>query len=353
MTTPSPDWILTTDPDRATQPDPKETLVPLDLAADADPEEKTRLFQTGLAWYVCAPGLHQPAKTTQDTLYPILLTIAGSAAAIKASRSNFQLGAYGRVHPAGEQVHGGHLRLDLLPPGAFRWHASALTHPVTGQTDQMLTAALAALFERPAGVGAQCVQFAYALPAWRQARLLAELRAQAALCATILVHAEAYGLLHQSAIRSTPWPTGAPRWTAEEVLAQVPLALEVLDYVQRRTYRPIPQAAPFRVQFYFAACRQGLFTHARPLAPRPADSDLARWRDPATPRAAPTAENPTAWAQHPGPLALTIHSAFPLAHLPTVVAAQITQQDLDAFLLEQVAVAHRLNPVLLQRVNPL
>ena len=41
MTDPT-DWVLTTDPDRATHPDPKETLVPLDLAADADPEEKTR-----------------------------------------------------------------------------------------------------------------------------------------------------------------------------------------------------------------------------------------------------------------------------------------------------------------------
>jgi hypothetical protein len=352
MPTPSPDWILTTDPDRAPHPDPRETLVPLDLAAAADPEEKTRLFQTGLAWYVCAPGLHQPAKTTQDTLYPILLTIAGSAAAIKASRSNFQLGAYGRVHPAGDRVHGGHLRLDLLPPSAFRWHASALTHPVTGQTDQMLTAALAALFERQAGGDAPCVQFAYALPAWRQARLLAELQAQSALCAAILAHAEAFGLLHQSATR-TAWPTSAPRWTVEEMLAQVPLALEVLDYVQRRTYRPIPQAAPFRMQCYFAACRQGLFTHARPLAPRPAGADLVRWCDPATPLAAPTAANPTAWAQHPGPLALTIHSAFPPAHRPPVVAAQVAQQDLDAFLLEQVAIAHKLNPALLQSVNPL
>jgi hypothetical protein len=83
MTMTSTDWVLTTDPDRATHPDPKETLVPLDLAAAADPEEKTRLCQTGLAWYVCTPGLHQPAKTTQDTRDPILLTIAGSPAAIK------------------------------------------------------------------------------------------------------------------------------------------------------------------------------------------------------------------------------------------------------------------------------
>jgi hypothetical protein len=161
MTDPT-DWVLTTDPDRATHPDPKETLVPLDLAADADPEEKTRLFQTGLAWYVHAPGLHAPAKTTQDTLYPILLTLAGSPAAIKASRSNFQLGAYGRVHPASERVHGGHLRLDLLPAGAFRWHASALTHPTSDQTDQVLTAAHAGLFEREGGVDAQRVEFAQA-----------------------------------------------------------------------------------------------------------------------------------------------------------------------------------------------
>jgi hypothetical protein len=352
MTTPSPDWILTTDPDRAIHPDLQETLVPLDLAADADLEEKTRLFQTGLAWYVCAPGLHQPAKTTQDTLYPILLTIAGSVAAIKASRSNFQLGAYGRVHPAGERVHGGHLRLDLLPPGAYRWHASALTHPGTGQTDQMLTAAHTALFERQAGIDAQQVEFAYALPSWRQARLLAELQAHPALCAAILAHAEAFGLLHQHPT-CPPWPASGPHWTPSDLLAQVPLALDVLDYVQRRTYRPMPQAAPFRVQFYFEACRQGLITHARPLAPCPAGSDLARWRDPATPRAAPTAENPTAWAQHPGPLALTIHSAFLPPHIPTVVAAQVAQADLDAFLLEQVAVAHQLNPALLQSVNPL
>jgi hypothetical protein len=352
MSTATAEWVLTTDPDRATHPDPRETLVPLDLAAEADPEEKTRLFQTGLAWYVCAPGLHQPAKTTQDTLYPILLTIAGSPAAIKASRSNFQLGAYGRVHPAGERVHGSHLRLDLLPPGAYRWHASALTHPLTGQTDQMLTAAHAALFERQAGVDAQRIEFAYALPAWRQARLRADLHAQPALCAAILAHAEAYGVLHQHAPQA-PWPAAAPRWTTDELLAQVPLALDVLDYVQRRTYRPIPQAAPFRVQFYLAACRQGLLTHARPLAPRPADSDLVRWQDPATPRGAPTPDNPSAWAQHPGPLALTIHSAFPPSSLPSVVAAQIAQRDLDAFLLEQVAIAHRLNPVLLQSANPL
>jgi hypothetical protein len=349
---PTPDWVLTTDPDRATHPDPQETLVPLDLAADADPQEKTRLFQTGLAWYVCAPGLHQPAKTTQDTLYPILLTIAGSPAAIKASRSNFQLGAYGRVHPAGERVHGGHLRLDLLPPGAYRWHASALTHPVTGQTDQMLTAAHAALFERQASVDAQRVEFAHALPAWRQARLLAELQAQPALCAAILAHAEACGLLHQHPAHA-PWPAAAPHWTPVGLLAQVPLALDVLDYLQRRTYRPIPQAAPFRVQFYFSACRLGLITHARSLSPRPADFDLARWRDPATPRDPVSPENPTAWAQHPGPLALTIHSAFPPADLPTVVACQIAQHDLDAFLLEQVAVAHRLNPALLAAVNAL
>jgi hypothetical protein len=351
MTTPSSDWVLTTDPDRATHADPTETHVPLDLAADADPEEKTRLFQTGLAWYVCAPGLHQPAKTTQDTRYPILLTIAGSAAAIKASRSNFQLGAYGRVHPIGERVHGGHLRLDLLPPGAYRWHASALTHPLTGQTDQMLTAALAALFERQVSVDAQQVTFAYALPTWRQARLLAELQAQPGLCAAIVAHAEGYGLLQQSAAR-TPWPSGAPRWTAEELLAQVPLALDVVDYIQRRTYRPIPQAAPFRMQCYFEACRQGLVSHARPLAPRPADFELERWRDPATPHAPSTADNPTAWAQHPGPLALTIHSAFPPPSLPTVAAAQIAQRDLDAFLLEQVASAHRLNPALLAPPAP-
>jgi hypothetical protein len=260
------------------------------------------------------------------------------------------LGAYGRVHPAGERVHGGHLRLDLLPPSAYRWHASALTHPMTGQTDQVLTAALAALFERQVGVDAQQVEFAYALPAWRQARLLAELQAQPALCAAILAHAAAYGLLHQHPARA-PWPAAAPHWTTDELLAQVPLALDVLDYLQRRTYRPIPQAAPFRVQFYFAACRQGLITQARPLSPRPADSNLARWRDPATPRDSITAENLTAWAQHPGPLALTIHSAFPPSSLPTVVAAQLAQQDLDAFLLEQVAVAHQLNPALLQSAN--
>src|SRR5579859_4126070 len=59
MTTVTTDWVLTTDPARATRPDPKETLIPLDLAADADPEEKTRLFQTGLAWYVYTPGLHR------------------------------------------------------------------------------------------------------------------------------------------------------------------------------------------------------------------------------------------------------------------------------------------------------
>jgi hypothetical protein len=34
-----------------------------------------------------------------------------------------------------------------------------------------------------------------------------------------------------------------------------------------------------------------------------------------------------------------------------VVAAQLAQQDLDAFLLEQVAVAHQLNPALLQSAN--
>jgi hypothetical protein len=327
-----------------------ELVRPAD-AFDADPEEKTRLFQTGLAWYVCAPGLHAPAKTTQDTLYPILLTLAGSPAAIKASRSNFQLGAYGRVHPATERVHGGHLRLDLLPAGAFRWHASALTHPTSGQTDQVLTAAPAGLFEREGGVDVQRVEFALALPGWRQARLLADLQAQPALCAAILQHAEAYGLLHSSA-RRTPWPATAPRWTPDELLAQVPLALEALDYLGRRTYRPIPQAASFRVQFYFEACWQGLLTHARPLPPRPLDADLARWRDLATPLEPPTAENPTAWAQHPG-LGLTIHSAFPPASLPTVVAAQLAQADLDAFLLEQVATAHRLHPALLSSVNAL
>jgi hypothetical protein len=345
------DWVLTTDPDRAAHPDPKETLVPLDLAADADPEEKTRLFQTGLAWYVCAPGLHAPAKTTQDTLYPILLTLAGSPAAIKASRSNFQLGAYGRVHPASERVHGGHLRLDLLPTGAFRWHASALTHPTSGQTDQVLTAAHTGLFQREGGVDAQRVEFALALPGWRQARLLADLQAQPALCATILQHAATYGLLQGSA-RRTPWPATAPRWTPDELLAQVPLALDVLDYLGRRTYRPIPQAAAFRVQFYFEACRQGLLTHARPLPPRPVEADLARWRDPATLLEVPIEENPTAWAQHPG-LGLTIHSAFPSASLPAVVAAQLAQADLDAFLLEQVATAHRLNPALLSSVSVL
>jgi hypothetical protein len=137
------------------------------------------------------------------------------------------------------------------------------------------------------------------------------------------------------------------------LLAQVPLALEVFDYVQRRTYRPIPQAVPFRVQCYFEACRQGLVSHARPLAPRPADFELERWRAPATPHAPSTDDNPTAWAQHPGPLALTIHSAFPSTTLPTVVAAQIAQRDLDAFLLEQVASAHRLNPALLATMNTL
>jgi hypothetical protein len=106
------------------------------------------------------------------------------------------------------------------------------------------------------------------------------------------------------------------------------------------------------VQFYFEACRQGLLTHARPLPPRPAGADLARWRDPATPLEPPTAENPTAWAQHPG-LGLTIHSAFPQASLPTVVATQLAQADLDAFLLEQVAAAYRLHPALLTQVNSL
>jgi hypothetical protein len=95
------------------------------------------------------------------------------------------------------------------------------------------------------------------------------------------------------------------------------------------------------VQFYFEACRQGLITHARPLSPCPAGSDLARWRDPAAPLAAPPAENPTAWAQHPGPLALTIHSAFLPTHLPPVVAAQAAQRDRDAFLLEQVCQARK------------
>jgi hypothetical protein len=114
----------------------------------------------------------------------------------------------------------------------------------------------------------------------------------------------------------------------------VPLALDVLDYLQRRIYRPIPQAAPFRVQFYFAACRQGLLTPARPIPHRPADGDLARWRDPATPCDPVTAENPTAWAQHPGSLALMINSAFPAGTLPVIVAAPIAQRDLDAFLLE-------------------
>jgi hypothetical protein len=80
---------------------------------------------------------------------------------------------------------------------------------------------------------------------------------------------------------------------------------------------------------------------------------LEQWRDPATPRDPPTAENPTAWAQHPGPLGLTIHSAFPPASLPTVVAAQVAQHDLDAFQLEQVALANRLNPALLATVNAL
>lgn len=110
-----------------------------------------------------------------------------------------------------------------------------------------------------------------------------------------------------------------------------------------------------QVAFAYAlpAWRQGLITHARPLSPRPADFDLARWRDPATPRDPVSPENPTAWAQHPGPLALTIHSAFPPSSLPTVVAAQIAQRDLDAFLLEQVASAHRLNPALLATMNTL
>src|SRR4029079_9229218 len=99
--------------------------------------------------------------------------------------------------------------------------------------------------------------------------------------------------------------------------------------------------------------RQGLLTHAYPLPPRPANSDLERRRDPATPLDPPTAENPTAWAQHPGPLGLTIHSAFPPASLPTVVAGQLAQRDLDAFLLEQVAIAHRLNPALLATINAL
>jgi hypothetical protein len=158
--------------------------------------------------------------------------------------------------------------------------------------------------------------------------------------------------LLQGSTRRTPWPATAPRWTPDELLAQVPLALEVLDYLGRRTYRPIPQATPFRVQFYFEACRQGLLTQARPLPPRPLDADLARWRDPTTPREPPTAENPTAWAQHPG-LGLTLHSAFPPASLPTVVAAQLAQADLAAFLLEQVATAYRLNPTLLGSVNSL
>jgi hypothetical protein len=107
------------------------------------------------------------------------------------------------------------------------------------------------------------------------------------------------------------------------------------------------------VQFYFEACRQGLLTHARPLPPRPADADLDRWRDPATPLDPPTTDNPTAWAQHPGLLGLTIHSAFPPTSLPVVIAAQIAHGDLDSFLLEQVAVAHRLNPALLAAVNAL
>lgn len=341
-----PDWVVTTDPDRATNPDLKETLVPLDLAADADPNEKTRLFQTGLAWYVCAPGLHQPGKTTQDTLYPILLTIAGSAAAIKASRSNFLLDAFARVHPADQPVQRDHVRLDLTPTRAYRWHQSTLTFPGQDRIETVLTADMAEFFDRDPGVQAQRLQFCLALPPWRHQQLLTELHAQPALANAILAHAEAYGLLHSSPA-STPWPATAPRLSADELLAQVPLALEIGDYLQRRTFRPLAQAAPFRVQLYFEACRQGLLSHARPMSPQPLEQDLTRWHDPATPLDSPSAENPTAWAQHPGALGLTLHTAFPPAYRPAVVAGSIAQADFDRFLLDQVTAAYTLNPALL------
>jgi hypothetical protein len=334
----APDWILTTNPDSTS-----DTALLL-TEGETSSSEKTRAFQVSLVGYVCAPGFQQPRTPTQETVYPIWITLAGPAAAYRTVRANFRLGAYGRLHPLGQAPHRGHLRVDLGPPTAYRWAPPQhIVDPSTHTADVVFTAYLPALFDivPPPGDDAT-IRFCCCLAPWHQAALLAELQQDAPLCRAILDHAAALGLLG-SARRGQPWPADAPHWTPDDLLALVPGALYSLDYLQQRTFRPIPQSAAFRLQFYLWACRQGLFTHAHPLPMDAPDRLRQAWQDPQAPHPPDGPDDPWSWAQHPGPLGLTLHTPLPPEARPVVLACQINAPDLDAFLLEQVALYYRLH----------
>src|SRR5689334_9473802 len=136
------DWILTTNPDSA-----GDTPALLN-EGDASSSEKTRAFQVSLVGYVCAPGFHQPRTPTQETVYPIWITLAGPAAAYRTVRANFRLGAYARLHPLGQSPHRGHLRVDLGPPTAYRWAPpQQISDPTMRMVDMVFTAYLPTLFD--------------------------------------------------------------------------------------------------------------------------------------------------------------------------------------------------------------
>ncbi len=347
VATPPAQWVLTTDPDRATDPDPQDTLLSLDADRDTPPEEKTRSFQTSLCWYICAPGFHQPSKTTQETVYPVLITLAGSLQAYRTTRTNFQMGTYGRLHPLGSSPHRGHLRVDIGPSSLYRWTSQQILTPATGMTDTVFTADMPSLFDRTVTTGEDVpIQFCCVQPRWKAASLLQELQENTDLCRQVVAYAEDYGFLYP-ARTGQGWAHQAPHWDANELLAQVPSALEAIDYLQKRTYRPIPQSVAFRLQLYLEACHAGLFTHARPLPVTAPDRERQKWLDAGTAQEPTTLDNPTAWAQHPGPPGLTLHSALPPTATPTVVACRINPADFDGFLLDQVTRAYKLCPALL------
>lgn len=337
ITTPT-DWILTTNPDSAD--DTSALLADGEAAAG----EKTRAFQASVVGYVCAPGFHQPRTPTQETVYPIWITLAGPVAAFRTLRANFRLGAYGRIHPLGQTPHRGQLRVDLSPPTAYRWPPPQhITDAATRTVDTVFTAYLPALFDTvPPPTDDPTIRFCACLAPWQQAALLAELRQDTARCQEILDHAQLVGFL-QPGHPAGPWPPEAPRWTADQLLAMVPMALYSLDYLGQRTFRPLPQSLAFRLQLYLAACYQGVFTHAWPLPLDAPDRVRQAWQDPEARQMPGDPDDPLAWAQHPGPIGLTLHTPLSPEDRPVVLACQVTPADLDSLLLEQVALYYQIH----------
>jgi hypothetical protein len=214
-----------------------------------------------------------------------------------------------------------------------------MTHTV----DTVWTTYLPTLFDTvPPPSDDPIIRFCACLAPWQQAALLAELQQNRALCEEIIEHAQLVGFL-QPGRRDSLWPPEAPHWTVDQLLELVPMALYSLNYLGQRTFRPLPQNSAFRLQFYLAACYQGLFTHARPLPVDAPDRMRQTWQEPEAQQAPSDPADPLAWAQHPGPIGLTLHTPLPPSERPRVLACQVNPADLDAFLLEQVALYYRLH----------